>query len=423
MAADHRQNGHLRTRPNRVVVTGVGCITPVGHNAEETWAALKAGQTGLGPFTLVEKGEHSSGGVCEVKAFDPTDFLDRRDARRRDRFEQMATIAANEAMRHAALQVTDENRERIGIFAGTGVGGINTLVEQEHTWVNSGLRRLSPFAITMIMPNGAAGMLAIDYGIQGPSTTITTACASGNDAIGYAFKALRQGELVAALTGGTEATITGVALGGFERANATSARETETPRPFDKERDGLIMGEGAGFLVLETLDHARARGANILAEVVGYGQTTDAYHITAPAEGGRGAARAMQLALCDADMEPHEIGYINAHGTGTHLNDKTETEAIKAVFGEAAFTIPVSSTKSMTGHIMGATGAIESVIATYVLRDQIVPPTINYKVADPECDLDYVPNVARQVKVDAVMNNAFGFGGHNGVLIFKRYTE
>ncbi|MCB0005529.1 MAG: beta-ketoacyl-ACP synthase II [Anaerolineales bacterium] len=423
MAADHRQNGHQRQRLHRVVVTGVGCITPVGHNADETWTALKAGQTGFGPFTLVKKGEHSSGGVCEVKSFDPTQFLDRRDARRRDRFEQMATIAANEAMRQANLPITDENREHIGIFAGTGVGGINTLVDQEHTLVNDGPRRLSPFAITMIMPNGAAGMLAIDYGIQGPSTTITTACASGNDAIGYAFKALRQGELVAALTGGTEATITGVALGGFERANATSTRESETPRPFDKERDGLIMGEGAGFLVLETLEHALARGAHILAEIVGYGQTTDAYHITAPAEGGRGAARAMQLALYDAGMEPRDIGYINAHGTGTHLNDKTETEAIKAVFGEVAYSIPVSSTKSMTGHIMGATGAIESVIATYVLRDQIVPPTINYKVADPECDLDYVPNVARETPVNAVMNNAFGFGGHNGVLIFKRYTE
>ncbi|MCA9987028.1 MAG: beta-ketoacyl-ACP synthase II [Anaerolineales bacterium] len=423
MAADHRQNGHQRQRLHRVVVTGVGCITPVGHNADETWTALKAGQTGFGPFTLVKKGEHSSGGVCEVKSFDPTQFLDRRDARRRDRFEQMATIAANEAMRQANLPITDENREHIGIFAGTGVGGINTLVDQEHTLVNDGPRRLSPFAITMIMPNGAAGMLAIDYGIQGPSTTITTACASGNDAIGYAFKALRQGELVAALTGGTEATITGVALGGFERANATSTRESETPRPFDKERDGLIMGEGAGFLVLETLEHALARGAHILAEIVGYGQTTDAYHITAPAEGGRGAARAMQLALYDAGMEPRDIGYINAHGTGTHLNDKTETEAIKAVFGEVAYSIPVSSTKSMTGHIMGATGAIESVIATYVLRDQIVPPTINYKVADPECDLDYVPNVARATPVEAVMNNAFGFGGHNGVLIFKRYTE
>ena len=426
MAADHRQNGHQRQRLHRVVVTGVGCITPVGHNADETWTALKAGQTGFGPFTLVKKGEHSSGGVCEVKSFDPTQFLDRRDARRRDRFEQMATIAANEAMRQANLPITDENREHIGIFAGTGVGGINTLVDQEHTLVNDGPRRLSPFAITMIMPNGAAGMLAIDYGIQGPSTTITTACASGNDAIGYAFKALRQGELVAALTGGTEATITGVALGGFERANATSTRESETPRPFDKERDGLIMGEGAGFLVLETLEHALARGAHILAEIVGYGQTTDAYHITAPAEGGRGAARAMQLALYDAGMEPRDIGYINAHGTSTPLGDSAEVHAVLSVFGDharrsAGGKLLMSSTKSIHGHCLGASGAVETVACIGALQHGIIPPTMNLDNQDPGFDMDLVANQARARSIKYAMNKTFGFGGHNVAMIFGRY--
>ena len=423
MASVHQQNGYQTIQRHRVVITGMGCITPVGHNAADTWEALKAGQSGFGPFLMIEKGEHSSGGLCEIKDFRVTDYLSKRDARRRDRFEQLATIAANEAMQQSGLEVSAENCEDIGIFAGTGVGGINTLVDQQNTIRDSSVRRLSPFAITMIMPNGAAGMLAIDYGIKGPSTTITTACASANDAIGHAFKALRTGELKAALTGGSEAVISTVALGGFERASATSSREANTPSPFDKERDGLIMGEGAGFLVLETLEHARERGATILAEVVGYGQTTDAYHITAPSEGGDGAARAMRKALLDARMEPAEIDYINAHGTGTPLNDATETQAIKLVFGGEAYNIPVSSTKSMTGHIMGATGAIESIIATYVLREQVVPPTINYRTVDPECDLDYVPNVARAVEVNAVMNNAFGFGGHNGVLIFKRYTD
>jgi 3-oxoacyl-[acyl-carrier-protein] synthase II len=408
---------------HRVVITGTGLITPLGHNVADTWAGILAGKSGIGPFTLMEKGDHISGGICEVKEFDPGDYISRREVRRRDRYQQFATIAANEAMNQSGLTITDENRERIGIILGTGVGGIQTLVEQEHIVMDKGVRRVSPFAITMIMPNGAAGMLAIDYGIHGPSTTVATACASGSDAIGQAFKAIQRGELDAVLTGGSETIITSVAVGGFERAGATSAKEQGAPQPFDKNRDGLVVGEGAGMLVLERLEHAQGRGAAILSEVVGYGQTTDAFHITAPADGGEGAARAMRKALADAALAPQDVDYISAHGTATPLNDASETAAIKAAFGEFAYKTTISSTKSMTGHIMGATGAIESVFCTLAIRDQILPPTINFETADPDCDLDYVPNKARPARVRVCMNNAFGFGGHNAVLIFKEFKE
>lgn len=414
------ENGTL---PKRVVVTGTGLITPLGHNTKDTWSAILNGQSGVGPWTVLDKGEHALGALCEVKAFNPQQYLDRKEARRRDRYQQLATVAANEAMQNAGLTITDENRERVGIILGTGVGGIQTLVEQEHVVMEKGLRRISPFAITMIMPNGAAGMLAIDYGIHGPSTTITTACAAGCDAVGHAFKAIRQGELDAVLTGGSESILTSVAVGGFERAGATSTKESETPQPFDKNRDGLIVGEGAGMLVLESLEHAQARGATILAEVVGYGQTTDAHHITAPAEGGAGAARAIRKALDDAGMVPSEVDYISAHGTATPLNDASETAAIKSALGDAAYNVAISSTKSMTGHIMGATGAIETVFCTLAIRDQMMPPTINYETPDPNCDLDYVPNEARSGRVRVCVNNAFGFGGHNAVLVLKEFDN
>jgi 3-oxoacyl-[acyl-carrier-protein] synthase II len=407
----------------RVVITGTGIISPLGHNVPDTWAALLAGQSGLGVPTLLGDYDHIAARVCEVKDFDPVEAIGRREARRRDRYQQLATVAANEALTQSGLQIADENRERVGIFMGTGVGGILTLVEQEHTLMEKGLRRLSPFAITMIMPNGAGGMLAIDYGIFGPSTTITTACAAGNDAIGYAFKAIRAGEVDAVLAGGSEAILTSVAVGGFERAGAISPATEHTPRPFDKNRDGLVPGEGAGMLVLESLSHAQARGATILAEIAGYGQTTDAFHITAPSEGGLGAARAITKALEDAGVSPDEVDYISAHGTGTPLNDSHETMSIKAALGEHAYNVGVSSTKSMTGHIMGATGAIESVFCTLAIRDQIMPPTINYETPDPECDLDYIPNVARPAKVKVTLDNAFGFGGHNSVLVIKEFTE
>lgn len=407
----------------RVVITGTGLITPIGHNVPDTWAAILAGKSGIGPFTQIEKGDHTSGTICEVKNFNPEDYLHRREARRRDRFQQFAAVVAQEAMQQSGLTVTDENRERIGIYFGTGVGGIQTLVAQEHVVSEKGVRRASPFAITMIMPNGAAGMLAIDYGIHGPSNTISTACASGSDAIGHAFKAIQRGELDATIAGGSETVVTDVAVAGFERAGAISALESKTPRPFDKDRDGLVVGEGAGVLILESLEHAQVRGATILAEVVGYGQTTDAHHITAPAEGGLGAARAMRKALADAGLQPQDVDYISAHGTSTPLNDSSETAAIKAALGEHAYKTAVSSTKSMTGHIMGATGAIESVFCALAIRDQILPPTINYETPDPTCDLDYVPNTPRPARVRVCMNNAFGFGGHNAVLIIKEFEE
>ena len=412
----------MEQQKHRVVVTGLGLITPLGHNVPDTWRAILAGESGLGPFTLIEKGEHTSGGLCEVKDFDPVTYLGRREARRRDRFQQFAAVAAQEAIAQSGLEVTEDNRERVGIFFGTGVGGIQTLVEQEQLRQEKGLRRMSPFGITMIMPNGAAGLLAIDYGIHGPSTTITTACAAGVDAVGHAFRTIRAGDLDVVLAGGSESIITSVAIGGFEQARATSTSEAKTPRPFDQERDGLVVGEGAGALVLESLEHARARGATILGEIRGYGQTTDAFHITAPAEGGAGAARAMRMALADAGITPETVDYVSAHGTATDLNDKYETMAIKAALGEAAYHTPVSSTKSMTGHIMGATGAIESVFCLLAIRDQILPPTINYETPDPECDLDYIPNEARPGEVHVAMNNAFGFGGHNGVLVFSSFV-
>lgn len=406
---------------HRAVITGLGLVTPLGLNVAETWAGILAGKSGLGPFTILPRGEHTLGGVCEVKGFDPAEFMDKKDARRRDRYQQLATAACSEAIRQANLTINDDNRERIGIILGTGVGGIQTLVEQEHIIINSGLRRVSPFSITMIMPNGAAGMIAIDYGIQGPSSTITTACAAGCDAVGHAFRSIQTGEVDVVVTGGSESILASVAIAGFERAGATSSKSTDAPQPFDKNRDGLIVGEGAGALVLESLEHALARGAHILGEVVGYGRTTDAHHITAPPEGGSGAARAIRKALADARLQPDEVDYISAHGTATPLNDSAETAAIKTALGEAAYKTAVSSTKSMTGHIMGGTGAIESVFCALAIRDQILPPTINYQTPDPTCDLDYVPNHARPARVRVCLNNAFGFGGHNAVLVFKQY--
>ena len=405
----------------RVVVTGVGLITPLGHNAPDTWAAILAGRSGLGPITLVDHPDHTVGGLCEVKEFDPAAYMDRKDARRRDRYQQLATVAANEAMRHSGLTITDDNRERIGVTLGTGIGGMRTIIEQEAVLHSGGLRRLNPFGITMIMPNGAGGMLAIDDGIHGPSTTVTTACAAGNDAVGHAFRAIRYGELDAVLTGGSESIMTSIAIGGFERAGATSSKSSEAPQPFDANRDGLVIGEGAGMLVLENLEHAQARGATILAEIAGYGQTTDAYHITAPPEDGSGAARAIHKALADAGLRPEAVDYISAHGTATPLNDAAETTAIKAALGEHAYRVAVSSTKSMTGHIMGATGAIESVFCALAIRDQILPPTINYETPDPACDLDYVPNAARPGRVRVCLNNAFGFGGHNAVTVIREF--
>jgi 3-oxoacyl-[acyl-carrier-protein] synthase II len=405
----------------RVVITGTGMITPLGHNVADTWENIKAGKSGAGPFKILPKGDHIMGAICEIKEFDADEYLGRRDARRRDRFQQIATVAAREAVTQSGLEITDANRDRVGIIIGTGVGGIQTLVEQEWVVQNKGLKRVSPFAITMIMPNGAAGMIAIDYGIQGPSSTITTACAAGCDAVGHGMRAIQMGEMDVCLAGGSESILAAVAIAGFERAGATSLKSEGTPQPFDKERDGLIVGEGAGVLVLESLEHALARGATILGEIAGYGRTTDAHHITAPAEGGAGAARAIRRALDDAGLPPEAVDYVSAHGTATPLNDASETMALKATLGDHAYKVGISSTKSMTGHIMGATGAIETIFCALAIRDQIMPPTINYHTPDPDCDLDYIPNTARAAKVDICINNAFGFGGHNAVLVIRKY--
>jgi 3-oxoacyl-[acyl-carrier-protein] synthase II len=415
-------HGSSQKNGRRVVITGTGLITSLGHNVSETWSAILDGVSGIGDFTIIEKGDHSSGGLCEVKNFDPASYLGRKNARRRDRFQQLAAVAGAEAMQESGLEITDQNRERVGIYLGTGVGGIRTLVDQEHVRLKSGTRRISPFAIAMIMPNGAAGLMSIDYGIQGPSNTIATACAAGNDAIGHAFRAIRSGDLDAAISGGSESIITSVSLGGFERTGATSSRASNAPQPFDLNRDGLVAGEGAGILVLEELEYARKRGAAILGEIAGYGQTTDAFHITAPSDGGSGAARAIKIAMNDAGLDPSDVDYVSAHGTGTQLNDRNETQALKTTLGGHAYDLAVSSTKSMTGHVMGATGAIESVFCTLAIINNVLPPTINYETPDPDCDLDYVPNVARSADVRITLNNAFGFGGHNAVLVITEFT-
>ena len=408
---------------NRVVITGMGAISSLGLTAEESWKNCIEGQTGVGPITLFDASDFSFKVAAEVKNFDPSDYLDRREARRWDRFEQLGNIAANEAIVDSGLEITEENSTRIGVVFSSGVGGLETMVEQIGILHQEGPRRLSPFTIPRIMTNGAAGTISINHGIRGPALCITSACASSADGIGVALLLLRSGAVDAVVSGGAEAGVNPFGLGTFDRIGAYTSKTDLTPTPFSKDRDGLVMGEGAAALILETLDHARARGANILGELVGYGASADAYHITAPTEDGSGSAVAVRKALTDAQLDATDIDYINAHGTGTHLNDEAETRAIKAALGEAAYEIPVSSTKSMTGHMMGATGALEAMFCVQAIRDGIIPPTINYGEPDPECDLDYVPNEARKQAVKVAMSNSFGFGGHNAVLIVKAFNN
>ncbi len=416
------ENNQTLTKLNRVVITGLGTINPLGHNAQDAWQSALAGTSGVGDLTLANPDTSGIRIACEIKDFDPATYLSRREVRRQDRYQHFATIAAREALQQANLTITPESALRYGVYMGIGIGGITTLVEQERILNKYGGRRMNPFGVTMIMPNGAAGLLSIEHQFGGPSITIATACASSSDAIGYAYRSIRYGEIDAALAGGSDAVITAVTMRGFKMARAASTRSCHTPSPFDANRDGLVIGEGAGVLVLESLEHAQARNATILAEVIGYGHTNDAFHITAPATGAQGATRAVQLAMSQAQINSEDIDYINAHGTGTTLNDSHETLAIKNALGEHAYSTPMSSTKSMTGHIMGATAAIEAIFCTQAILDQKLPPTINYETADPECDLDYVPNQARSAKVDVTMSNAFGFGGHNSVLLFRRFS-
>lgn len=411
---------------DKVVVTGMGTVNPLGLSVAESWEAAIHGRSGVGPITLFDASALEVQIACEVKGFQAENYMSAKEARRRDRFQQFAAAAAQEAFHQAGLlgEAGSGGRvdpSRIGVVVSSAIGGLNALQETVITIHDSGPRRVSPFAIPMLMANGAAGLIAIDYGLRGPCLAITSACASGVDALGMAWHLIRSGVVDIAVAGASEATITSVGVAAFDRVGAMSRRGvgTPTPQPFDLNRDGLVMGEGAAILILESASSAHRRGVQPLAEIAGYAATADAYHVTAPAEDGAGGAQAIRLALQAAQVAPQQVGYINAHGTATPLNDLSETRAIKAAFGDLAYNIPVSSTKSMTGHMMGATGALETVFCVQVVREGILPPTINYQTPDPACDLDVVPNQARRCPVQVAVNNAFGFGGHNAVVVIR----
>ena len=409
----------------RIVITGMGTVNPLGLNVQESWKNVTEGVSGVGPITQFDHSNQQVHIAAEVKGFDPTRLLERREARRRDRFELLASVAAGEAVTSSGLEITEANAPRIGVVVSSAIGGLKSLEDAVITNHQDGPRRISPFMIPMLMANGASGLIAIDHGIKGPCFSVASACASGADGIGMALLMLQSHMIDVALAGGSESTVVSTAVGAFDRVGAMSHHNEDysmTPAPFDKNRDGLVMGEGAAVLVLERETAARKRGATIYAELAGYGSTADAFHVTAPHETGEGGSAAIQQALSSARSAPEDVSYINAHGTATQLNDRSETRAIKGVFGALARRIPVSSTKSMTGHMMGATGALEAIFCALAIRDGIVPPTIHYQTPDPECDLDVVPNAARRTKVDLALSNAFGFGGHNAVLAFRRFS-
>ena len=410
---------------NRVVVTGLGAVTPLGLDVETTWQQAVNGASGIGTMTRLNPDDFPVKVVGEVKGFDATQFIDRKEARKMDRFTQYAVASALMAVKDANLTITEEIAPRVGVWIGSGIGGMETYENQFKIFLEKGHRRVSPFFVPMMIPDMASGQVSILLGAKGINSCTVTACATGTNSIGDAFKAIQRGDAEVMITGGTEAPITSMALAGFSSAKALSTNpDPETAcRPFDAERNGFIMSEGAGILVLESLEFAKKRGAKIYAEVVGYGATGDAYHITAPAPEGEGGVRAMKMALNDANMQPEEIDYINAHGTSTEYNDKYETMAIKKVFGDHAYKLAISSTKSMTGHLLGAAGAVEAIFSVQTIEEGIIPPTINYKTPDPDCDLDYVPNESRKQTVNAVLSNSLGFGGHNATLIFKAYEE
>ncbi len=410
----------------RIAITGMGCISPLGNDVATLWSNILAGKSGVGLITHYDTSNFDVKIGAEVRDFDSVALFGSRDARRMDRFVQFALAAALQAIKHARLEINSGNCDRIGVLIGTGIGGMNTLFEQIDVYFQRGPGRVSPFLVPMMLPDTAAGLVAIQLGVRGPNMAIVSACASGSNAIGEAAEVIKRGSADVVITGGSEAVITQIAMAGLSVMKALSMRNEEpqrASRPFDKNRDGFVMGEGAAILVLESFEHAQQRGARILGEVSGYGASNDAFHISAPAENGAGAALCMQCALDNAGLSAGDIGYINAHGTSTQLNDKSETAAIKTVFGERAYQIPVSSTKSMTGHLLGAAGALEAVVCVKTLEDNILAPTINYETPDTECDLDYVPNRARPLKVDHIMSNSFGFGGHNASIIISRYHE
>jgi len=393
---------------------------------DSTWRGILNGQSGVGYISHFDASEFETRIAAEVKGFEPEKVFGHRETRRMDRFTQLALAATLQAVEHAGLVIGADNHDRCGVIIGTGIGGISTIYEQIQVFSTKGPRRVSPFLVPMMIPDAAGGMIAIHLGIRGPNMAVVTACATGTNAVGEAAEIIRRGQADVIFAGGSEAAIVPIAMAGMNVMNALSTRN-ENPqaasRPFDRERDGFVMGEGAAVLAVEALDHARLRGAKILAEVTGYATTNDAYHISAPAENGEGAASCMQLALESAGLKTIEISYINAHGTSTLLNDKSETAAIKKVFGEQSYDVPISSTKSMTGHLLGASGALEAVFCVKALQDAMIPPTINYETPDPECDLDYVPNSARQSDLSHVMSNSFGFGGHNATIILSRYDD
>jgi 3-oxoacyl-[acyl-carrier-protein] synthase II len=415
----------MSDKSRRVVVTGIGTVNCTGLTVEESWTNIVAGKTGLGTLTLVDTSRINVHIGGQAWGFDPTKYMDPREARRRDRFCQLAVAATRMALDHSGLAISEDNADDIGCIYGTGAGGLQSFAEFSKVFEQEGSRKLHPFAVPMVLNDSASSSIAIDWNLRGPNVTPVSACAAGADAIGLAYRLIQMGDAHTIVTGGTEMPLNPLPMAAFDRLGAMS-RNNDHPqaacRPFDKDRDGLVMGEGAATLILEDLGTARARGAHILAEIVGYGCTSDAFHVTAPAENGIGAAKAMKRALCDAGLTPQDIDWISAHATSTPLNDKFETAAIKSVFDEQAYRVPISGTKSMTGHMMAATGALEVIFGIKAIETGWVPPTINLDTPDPECDLDYVPNQARQVTVNTFMSNAFGFGGHNSVLIFKRFA-
>jgi 3-oxoacyl-[acyl-carrier-protein] synthase II len=409
----------------RVVITGMGCVSPLGNDVPTTWETAVAGKSGVKPITLFDASNFETRFAAEVKGFDPLALFGRKEARRMDRYTQFAVAATQQALADAKLEINDANRDRIGVYIGTGIGGIGTLIAEVEVFREKGPRRVSPFLVPMMLPDTAGGQVAIMFGMRGPNLGINAACATGSNTIGEAAEVIRRGSADVMIAGGAEAAIIPVAVAGFNVMGATSTRNDapeRASRPFDKNRDGFVVGEGGAVLVLESEEHARARGARIYGEVLGYGITNDAFHISAPLENGAGAVACMRLALKQAELKPEDIDYLNAHGTSTPLNDKSETAAVKTVFGEKAYDLPISSTKSMHGHLLGAAGALEAILCIKTLIESLLPPTINYETPDPECDLDYVPNQARKKTVRRVMSNSFGFGGHNACLVLGQFA-
>jgi 3-oxoacyl-[acyl-carrier-protein] synthase II len=410
----------------RVVVTGIGLICGSGNTKEEVWSGLLAGRSQVGAITRFDVSSFPVRIASEVKGFDPLKFIEKKEVKKMDLFIHYAMAASQEAMDDSGLPVTEANATRVGSYIGSGIGGFGVIEREHEKFLKGGPGKISPFFIPAAIVNLAAGQVSIRFGARGPNSATCTACSTGAHAVGDSFKIIQRGDADAMICGGAEAAITPMGVGGFAAMRALSTRNDEperASRPFDADRDGFVIGEGAGILILEELEHARARGARIYAEMIGYGMSADAFHITQPSEDGDGAVRVMQNAINDAGIEPHEVDYINAHGTSTYYNDKLETMAIKRVFGDSAYSIPVSSTKSMMGHLLGAAGGVEAGVIALALHDQLVPPTANYEKPDPDCDLDYVPNASRRAEVKYALSNSFGFGGTNAALLMKRYEQ